>query len=728
MDRNKKLINQPFIHILLVLVLGVLVYSNTFSVPFVFDDGPSIVDNPEIRDTSRSLAAIAGYEFNARRAFGYFTFALNYHFGGLDVTGYHAVNLAIHIFVAMLVYALVRLTFRTPHLRESRIAPKADTVALLSSLLFIVHPVQTQAVTYVVQRLTSLATLFYLLSVVLYAVGRLRIEDGGRETEGGEGSNWRRGLPWLAGAVLSAVLAMKTKEFSFTLPFAVALYEFSFFRGGWGRRLLYLLPLLLTLPIVPVSVLTAGESAGELLSDVSQQVRMQTDIAQLHYLFTQLRVIVTYLRLLVLPIHQNLDYDYPIYTTFFTPAVFLSFVLLASIFLLALYLYAITAKVPGTRSSPSLIAHLSSRGADPSARVIGFGLLWFFLALSVESSFIPILDIIFEHRVYLPSIGVFAAAAAAFVLACDVVHIRARGKVAAVVVALIVLGLGAGTYKRNVVWGDAVSLWEDVSVKSPSKTRGYINLGAALGEAGQMEEAVAALSKAIQLGSDNPEPYISLGAVLGEAGRTDEAMKALSRAIRIRPDKLEAYVNLGAALASAGRREEAIRVLSEAVRFEPDNADALNNLGIVLTDAGRLEEAITTLTKAVTVQPENARAHFNLGRAYLLAGRHVEAVAPLEAAIRLKPDYDNAFITLAAALNRSGRFREAAALMDRNLGRLAGRADARFARGVAAHGEGDSATASRQLEALWRLDRQIAEQLAAFMSRSSPGIQEREAE
>jgi len=325
-------------------------------------------------------------------------------------------------------------------------------------------------------------------------------------------------------------------------------------------------------------------------------------------------VIVTYLRLLVLPIHQNLDYDYPIYTTFFTPAVFLSFVLLASIFLLALYLYAITAKVPGTRSSPSLIAHLSSRGADPSARVIGFGLLWFFLALSVESSFIPILDIIFEHRVYLPSIGVFAAAAAAFVLACDVVHIRARGKVAAVVVALIVLGLGAGTYKRNVVWGDAVSLWEDVIRKSPRKVRPYNNLGSSLNDAGRPMDAVRVLSQAVRLRPGHPEAHYNLGRSYLMIGRNADAAKMLREAIRLKPDYDDALVNLAAALIRAGQFGEAVVLLEQKLGRLGERPDARFNLGVAYAYLGNLEAARRELAAVTRLDARLAPPLANLLR------------------------------------------------------------------------------------------------------------------
>jgi Tfp pilus assembly protein PilF len=311
------------------------------------------------------------------------------------------------------------------------------------------------------------------------------------------------------------------------------------------------------------------------------------------------------------------------------------------------------------------------------------------MALSVESSFIPITDVIFEHRVYLPSVGAFTGVAVGFVLLTAKARRRGLAWVLTVIAAAAVLSLAVGTWKRNEVWKTEETLWRDVVEKSPRNARAYSNLGA----------------------------------VLGEAGRTEEAIAALSTAIRFQPNNTKAHVNLGAALASAGRREEAMRILSEAVRIEPDNANALNNLGTVLTDAGRPDEAITILNQAIRYRPENARAHYNLGRAYLAAGRNVEGVAALETAVRLKPDYDDARVTLAITLTRGGRFREAAILLERSMGRIAGRADARYVLGIAAHCAGDSVTASRELAALQRLDTRSARQLESFLSRPCGGGQ-----
>ena len=583
-------LKKPVFAGFLILASGVLAYSNSFRVPFTFDDYSSIVGNYLLRNPGNYLPGAPGYEQYPLRFAGYLTFALNHRFGGLDVAGYHIVNLVIHLSNALLAYAMVRLAFRTPRMAGSRLAPRAGTVALLCGLLFVVHPVQTQAVTYIVQRLTSLASLFYLLAVVLYAAGRLRMEEGG---------GWKRGLPWLAGSVLSAVLAMKTKEFAFTLPLAVSLFEISFFRGAWNRRILYLLPVLLTLPIIPLGVLSAGKPAGELLSDVSGQMRLQTDISRPDYLFTQFRVIVTYLRLLVLPIGQNLDYDYPIYAAFFTPPVFLSFLLLAALFLLALYLYGI-----------------AGRTADPAVRLAGFGILWFFLALSVESSLVPIADVIFEHRVYLPSVGAFAAFATACVLVFDGAPLRAWGKAAAVAAALVVLVLGVGTYRRNAVWGDGVGLWEDVVRKSPGKARPRNNLGMALNDGDQADAAIARLSEALRIAPGFAAAHTNLGLSYLKKHMVDAAIREFQLALAIDPEMSSARLNLGSALYEKGEVDAAMGHYVIALKRDPDNEMLHNNLGVAYFRKGMIDDAISHLRIAVSLKPDYPDAHYNLGIAY----------------------------------------------------------------------------------------------------------------
>jgi len=191
---------------------------------------------------------------------------------------------------------------------------------------------------------------------------------------------------------------MKTKEIAFTLPATVVLYEFMFFKSSVRKRLIFLAIVALTLTIIPLSLLHSDKPLSAILSELSERTRIQTDMPRWHYLVTQMRVIVTYLRLVFLPVGQNLDYDYPIYHSLFTPQVFFSFLLLLAIVGSALYLLS-ASRSRHSGSSPRAVPY----------RLISFGIFWFFITLSVQSSIVPIVDVIFEHRVYSPSVGLFIA-------------------------------------------------------------------------------------------------------------------------------------------------------------------------------------------------------------------------------------------------------------------------------------------------------------------------------
>ena len=605
--------------ILLVVLVGIIVYANTFHVPFVLDDEVSIVQNADIRSLDSFFTDFSP----PNRYVAYLTFALNHHFGGLDLAGYHAVNLSIHLSCGLLVFALLRLTFRTPYFQgqfpglSSRVQcpgskaqghetlPSAfifqpsSFIPLFTALLFVAHPVQTQAVTYVVQRITSLATLFYLLSMVLYVLGRLRLESRvpspESKTTSYESRATRNGfLLCFAGSILAAVLAMKTKEIAFTLPLAILLYEGSFFRGEWKRRLLYLLPHLATLPIVPMTVIGIGGPASEILSDtgktglsVGEQLRVESAMAGLDcldYLFTQFRVIVTYLRLLVLPVNQNLDYDYPVYTTFFTPPVFLSFLLLTALLLLAVYLYGFKFQVLGFKKFESRVTRLESR-------LIAFGILWFFLALAVESSFVPIVDVIVEHRLYLPGFGAATAFATAFCLVMKRFTGPSNNKLLVLASALLVLGLGFATWQRNYVWGDAVRLWQDVVAKSPNKGRAHNNLGVSLIDAGRLPEAIETLSRAIALEPSHPHAYNNLGKAYILNDQSSAAVPLLKKAIELDLWYSDAYINLAMAFNQSRQFLNTIDLMEQNLGRIGERAEAHYHLGVAFAVLGNREAA-----------------------------------------------------------------------------------------------------------------------------------------
>jgi len=578
---------------LCIALIALFAYSNSFQVPFVFDDLTSITDNPVIRELSNFTFQGAGYSYNPRRFIGYLSFALNYRLGGLDVVGYHAFNLAVHVCSAWLVFLLCRLTMLTGQPERGRGAGNS-LVPLLAASLFVAHPMQTQAVTYVVQRLSSLATMFYLLSCVLYVQGRLNQEREGRGLSA-------RSLTFFLLSLFCTGLAMKTKEIAFTLPFAVALYECLFFRLTPRKKMILLLPVALTLLVIPLSLLHGGGSLGSLLSDVSESTRVQSTLPRIDYLITQFRVLVTYLRLLLLPVRQNLDYDYPVYSSFSSPAVLLSFLLLSSLLLLACWL---------------LIRSRREEGRGLLLRLISFGIFWFFLTLSVESSIIPIVDVIFEHRLYLPSVGAFIAAAAAWELVTARFALR---RVAGCALALVLL-LAIGTWQRNLVWGDEISLALDTVEKSGGKARPHHNLALVFSRRGRVADALAQEKRAAQLAPCRADVRCELGVLYGRTGRLDLGKEELQLAVRLDPGYFPARKNLGNAYRDSGETDRAIEQYREALRIQPQNAELCNELGMAYGAKGQFPSALPYFEQAVRLNRGDSGYRYNLGRCQYLIG------------------------------------------------------------------------------------------------------------
>jgi tetratricopeptide (TPR) repeat protein len=616
---------------LLIAVTALLIYSDTFSYPFHFDGTGTIVENNKLRDLSNFWPP------TGTRYTGYLSFALNYHFGGLDVFGYHLVNILIHIINGFLVWSLVTLTFKTPVMERATADSQLKYfIALTASLLFISHPVQTQAVTYIVQRFASLATLFYLLSLVLYIKARLSNE--------GQGLGAKNILFGLA-SLLAAVLAMKTKEISFTLPFVVLLYEIMFFdyKDLSLKRFLYLVPISLTIFIIPLSLIGIDKPLGDVIGEFREAAQETEAVPRGIYLLTQFRVIVTYIRLLILPANQNLDYDYPLYNSPFEPGVFFSFIFLFSFFGLAIYLFK------RSRKTDNVYALLAS-----------FGILWFFITLSVESSIIPIRDVIFEHRLYLPSVGAVIVFCSAAYHVFDYVKPNVSPFVATCVLLIItVFPLGGAGYARNLVWKDEVTLWEDVVRKSPGKVRGHYSLGTSYDKKGRMEEAISKYKEALRLNPDHSITHNNLGLAYSRQGRIDEAITEFKEARRLSPDLAKAHYNLGKVYNSQGRIDEAIAEYKETIRLKSDFSSAYNNLGLVYFDQGRILEAIEEYKAALRLAPDAPEPHYNMGNAYFNRGRIDEAIEEFKEAVRLKPDLAEAYNNIATAYAMQGRMDEA---------------------------------------------------------------------
>ncbi len=600
-DKDFRIISNPVIHVCSILLLCLVVYSNTFHVPFVFDDEDSIVWNFAIKDIGNYFGNSSGYLHNPTRYIGYLTFALNYEIGGLDVTGYHIFNLVIHLLNGILVYYLVLLTFSTPFLKDASPGVSPKILSFLAAIFFSIHPVQTEAVTYVVQRLTSMAAFFYLLSLCLYIKARLFFDSG-------KSFRWKAFSLYIV-SIGNTLLAMETKEISFTLPFILMLYEFFFFRTGMRRSILFLFPFMMTLLVIPMTLVNINKPLAEILSDVSDATRLRSNVSRYEYLLTQFCVVTTYLRLLFLPFGQNLDYDYPIYPSFFTPRVVFSFLFLILAFAIAIHFF---------RKSRS--------GAYPSFRVISFGIFWFFVALSVESSVIPVVDVIFEHRLYLPSIGIILAVTMLMGFVYGSVFRGKHGMAFRLLVVIGILALSIATFQRNMIWGSALSLWEDVVKKSPGKARPYNHLGIALTSAGRNDEAYRSLVKAIELKPNYPDAYNNLGIALANKGMPDAAIEMFSRSIRLNPNFPLPYGNLGRLyLLEKGDYHRAIEMSRTALELNPYYTDAYVNLASSYNQLGQFNNAAQLLEGAYRYLERVPEAHYNLGFAYYRSGNSAGA-------------------------------------------------------------------------------------------------------
>ena len=667
--------------IILIILAGLIVYSNTFHVPFQFDDFDNLTNNPIIKSLGNFISSSKGYDYNPRRFIGFLSFALNYHFGGLDVTGYHIVNIVIHIANSILVYFLVLLTFRGsgtwdqgPETRfpvpgspspvpgsESPVpGPRSlppNLVAFFSSLLFAVHPIQTEAVTYIVQRFASLAAMFYLMSVVAYIKARI----GNRQSAIGNGLDSKKAIPYsritfFLISLVSAVLAMMTKENAFTLPFVIVLYEFCFFsytyspspiahrRSSLDSRFYYLIPILLTMLLIPVTILGTNRPLGEIISDMSERLRAQSYLPRWDYLMTQLRVITTYIRLIFLPVNQDLDYDYPVYHSFFALPVILSFVFLAALFGLGVYM------IIGNRQW-AIGNGIKAKGKEDDSRpfrLIGFGILWFFITLSVESSVIPIADVIFEHRLYLPLAGALIALTASALMIAEKLAAKWKDMERAVIISLslITVAFSAAAYARNMVWHDEVGLWKDIVIKSPNKSRAHYNLGLAYQARNMPDKAIEQYLAALTLKPNDSDAHNNLGLVYYSLNMPDKAEEQYLTALKLKPDFAQAHNNLGAVYQTRNMPDKAMEQYLIALKLKPDYVDAYKNLGLIYQARNMPDKAIEQYLTALKLKPEDPDAHFNLGVFYQTLNVPDKAMEQYLIAIKLKPDSADAHYNL----------------------------------------------------------------------------------
>jgi len=593
--------------LLSLALLVILIYANTLGSPFVFDSRSNIESNPHIRISKITLNDLAKAAFKSpakQRPLPNISFALNYYLHGYNVVGFHVVNILIHISTGFLLYLFVKTTFCTPALR-SRYG-NYMWISFFTAAVWMVHPLQTQSVSYIVQRMNSLAAMFYILSILLYARFRL--------------SRQQRKKWWLfSGCILAGIMALASKQTAATLPVFIIAYEWYFFRDldlKWLKNHIPLLTGCLLLAAVIVLALLGSDPLDRILGEYKGR-----DFTPIQRLLTESRVVIFYLSQLLWPhpSRLNLDHNFPLSNSLLDPmTTFFSILTLAALIGLAV----VTAR---------------------KQRLLSFCIMWFFGNLVIESSIVA-LEIIFEHRVYLPSMTF-----SLIVVLVVYRWVKPTWLQAVLLCAMVTVG-AVWTYERNAVYSDRITFWQDCVDKSPRKARPHNNLGVALADQGYHDEAVKKYLKALQIDPHYQDPVANIGLSLAEQGKIEESITQFSKALEMNPKDYKTLNNLGASLIVVDRHAEAVQYLSEAITLNPYYAQAHNNLGVGLQLQGRLEEAIDHFSTAVQLDPDYTRAYNNLGVILANQGRFEEAIDQFSAALKVNPGYKNARLNLEKSL------------------------------------------------------------------------------
>ena len=603
-------------HLLVVLsfpLIGLLLYGHTLQAPFYLDDFINI------RDNLYTIEAISLEElFNAsfksfahRRPLANLSFALNYYFHGYRLPGYHLVNIVIHVINGILLYVFV---FKTLALGgQNHQYQRPMQVATLASLLWFVNPIQIQAVTYTVQRMTGLATLFFLCSFLSYIYARLAQKTRTRVALFGLSA-----LYW--------ILAMASKEIALTLPVLVFVYEWFFFQDldrTWLRKsAVYLVTGLAGL--LAAVYLVYHYTPLDLVTAISQP-RQYTALERF---LTQGRIIFIYISLLLHPhpARLNLSHDISVSRGLLDPLTTLfSFVGLVALFLLTLLM-------------------------AKRYRLVTFCIIWFFAGLGIEALAASI-EPMFEHRTYLPSMLFFLP----FVwIAFKVVN---KPKIVVPAITAFGLVMAVWTYQRNALWNDSVAFWQDAAEKSPDHYRTHANLGVSLLGAKQYDRALRAFQKALTLKPPYPtEIYTNIGVLYSEIGQQDLARRNLDHALLLNPNNHVALDLLGTIERKRKNSSEALKQYQRAIKINPNFAPSHYNLGVFYVESGDLDSAVKSFGRALALRPMWSQAYSGLGLARAKQAHYTLAISTLRKAVQIDVQNKEAFFNLANAYNLTGQY------------------------------------------------------------------------
>jgi len=594
-----------------ILVLSVLIlaaYSNTFHATWQFDDEPNILQRSALHLTELRWSEIKKTFVNEKgaiyRPVACFSLALNYYYGKDRVFGYHLVNIFIHVLTSIFLFLFIYQGLNLPVL-ALKYAPHRYAIALLSTTLWALNPIQTQAVTYIVQRMASMAGMFYVLVMFLYLKARMA-------------KGLQNRVLLFTACAIAGLLAIGSKENAFMIPVSLYLFEILLLRGLSNDNRMKQLKILTAVLFISLGLCLLFFLLLRGGIDFSGYEKRVFTLKE--RLLSEPRIILFYITLIFYPMPDRLSvaHDIPVSSSLFDPpTTLLSILLVTGILFTAV---RISRKYP----------------------FVSFSLVFFFLNHLIESSFLP-LELVFEHRNYIPSMFLFVPVALLLWHGITSQHLKRwiRALVSLFVVCLIV-AFGHGTFVRNSIWKSQETLWLNATEVAPALWRPWHNLGRYYADNQAHDKALTlysqALSKRLSINkTDKKLTYYNIGHEYQALGQKDKALFYYQEAARIDPTFAPPLTNKAVLLSERGEIKEAIQEYMEAIRYKENLPEPYINLGYLYLRTGQIDEAIKILEKSLTLNPDSAIARKGLACGYRRKGLFGKAYLTYQTALALEP-------------------------------------------------------------------------------------------
>ena len=625
---------------IILTILVCLAYGNTLQHSFHFDDISSILEKPWIRGLDKIPDFIFSY---SQRPLVILSFNINYAISGFKEWSYHVFNITFHLLVVFLVYRLGKLIVSHISQKTSSVVNISNQIPLLAAVIFAIHPLNTQAVTYISSRSSIMATMFYLMAIILFSKGLYKTKEKEIKTN----------YAFVMSAVIFFGIGFLCKLIIISLPAILFAYHYYFISDQnikiWVKRQW---KLILGIGGLLVLVFLCKKIYGDGLLRASI-----VDVTAWDYFRTQIGVIpFEYFRKMIFPFNLTIDPGFQVVQHWRFPIAIGGIIILGIFFIVWVKLSEV-------------------KKQSKKYGLEAFGLIWILITLSPTSSFIPLLDMAAEHRTYLPLVGFSIAMASILIrlknfiqksMEVDKLNMWNYKKMLRVPVVLILLTLASfliGTRERNKAWKDEVSLWADAKQKAPLLIRPYNNLGEAYDKLGNYDLAIIEFETALRLNPNYFFALSNLGNVYGKKKEYAQAISYTKQALQQKPDYAPGHYNLAKALHMTGNPEKAMLSYRSAIKYNPYFEEAFFNLGFLALEQKQFIEAVDNFKSFLEMQPRHPKVHFGLGTSYAMMGKLGRAKQYYENAIAYDPEFLSPYINLANLYMTTGNSAEAKNLL-----------------------------------------------------------------